>query len=165
MSERRLSTAALPSQCRLSVALRAASVLSVLSRIRVFAQFRVFGADHEGEQQEADGGFDNVGYVMDAASLGMALLTGLVIVRGDQTELRPLETSPAAGDTSVSTRPLITLRYRGRLDPASGDCDQADDGDDEPTRQGSPERRPDESSEGVDHGFHLAHALSFGDLA
>jgi putative NIF3 family GTP cyclohydrolase 1 type 2 len=25
-----------------------------------------------GEQQEADGGFDNVEYVMDAASLGMA---------------------------------------------------------------------------------------------
>src|SRR5205823_4449402 len=53
-----------------------------------------------------------------AASLGLAALTVLVIVRGDQTELRPIETSPVADDPAVSTRPLITLRFRGRLDPA-----------------------------------------------
>jgi Tol biopolymer transport system component len=52
-------------------------------------------------------------------SLILAALTGLVILRGDQTDLRPLETSPANGQTAVSTRPLITLRYRGRLDPSS----------------------------------------------
>lgn len=54
-----------------------------------------------------------------AASLGLATLTGLLILRGDQSELRPLETSPGAGDNAASTRPLITLRYRGRLDPGS----------------------------------------------
>src|SRR5439155_1064912 len=53
-----------------------------------------------------------------AASLGLATLTTLVIVRGDQPELRPIETSPVADDPAVSTRPLITLRFRGRLDPA-----------------------------------------------
>jgi Tol biopolymer transport system component len=51
------------------------------------------------------------------AWLGLLALTGLVVLRGDKTELRPMETLPAAGETSVSTRALITLRYRGRLDP------------------------------------------------
>jgi Big-like domain-containing protein/WD40 repeat protein len=56
-----------------------------------------------------------------AAWLALAALTGLVVVRGDQTELRPVESSPAAGETAVSTRPLITLRYRVRLDPTSAE--------------------------------------------
>jgi Tol biopolymer transport system component len=49
----------------------------------------------------------------------MAALTALVVLRGDQSELRPLESYPAPGETAVSTRPLITFRYRGRLDAAS----------------------------------------------